>query len=361
MDNIRLGLWGSDDLNATVKNYIGNQYYQNLPEEAHFLHSVAKILGLRYARDKEGLHSAPSMYILNRPPIDSGVEFKREHTFSLGVVDVSGKIWFGSSAMNSSNGASIPEGIDIDSLFTYVSRTLNSGEQPAIYYDVSASEKTFRFYPKGVENPDNCTDIRFVGQIIDERSLKSFLDRIHNRHLLTPTASFASNDLWENKIKCYPIKQAERGVQSILQICLAEALGNIQVKCEGTGVFGRYDLSILEQDPLEPSKFTIHAILELKVVKKFTHTGHEISDNMNKKAVLKGFKQAFAYRHEHHAKFSALCCYDMRPSPTLHKHSEKKCKIAIKLGIEFWAWPLFSTPDAARDWLVENTSPKEPS
>jgi len=358
MDAAKLGLWGNDDLTATVKCYSGSQYYQPLPDNVRFVHSVAKIISTCHARDKDELCSAPSLYVLGTVP-EGVVKPKREPAFSLGGVVVSGKIWFGAQAMNSANGVAIPECSDADALFTFVSDTLKSGSRPAIYFDGTANEEILRFFPKGVDFPEECEDIPLGGAHLNEATLKIILDRIHERHMKTPTASALSGKLWSNKPKCYPTERAEYAVQSILEIGLGTALGNVRAKREGTGVYGRYDLVLVEQDKQDSSKVINHAVLELKVIRGFTSTGAKVADITNQTAVLKGVKQAFAYRQECGARISALCCYDMRPNPNLHKHSGRGCQIATDFEVEFWAWPLFSTTEAARDRLAENHLNKE--
>lgn len=353
MSDTKLGCWTGDDLGATVKRYNGTRYYQSLPEEAQFVHSVAKVLSMRHAKDKTMLCSAPSLYILGPVPTHVGVPPKREPTFSMGGVNVSGKIWFGASAMNSSTGFPAPSGADADGVFTYVSKTLSAGGQPAVYFDGSANEFILRFYPKGVDTPEDCQDILLGGAHITEATLRAVLDRIHELSLITPTASLVAGKLWKDTAKCHPIERAENEVQGILEVGLAQALGNVRVKREGTGAYGRYDLTLLEQDPLDSSKITNHAILELKVIKSFTSTGKKVSDAVNQTAVLKGLKQAFAYRKEHGSRISALCCFDMRPDPNLQQYPEGKCKVAADLDVQFWAWPLFHKTEAARERLVE--------
>lgn len=354
MSDAKLGLWKDDDLAATVSHNTGNRYYQALPDKVQFCHSVAKIIVMNSARDNSALYSAPSLFVLGPVPEGIPVVPKREPTFSLGGVNVAGKIWFGSPAMNSSNGFTIPPGGDADAIFTFLSETLASGRQPAIYFGGASNEFALRFYPEGVDKPDKCEDIQLGGAHLNEKNLKELLDRIHVRSLITPTACASAKDLWQNSAKCYPVERAEGAIQKIVEIGLAIACGNLQVKSEETGVFGRYDLAVIEQDPLDPSKKINYAILELKVVKSFTSSGNKVTDTANQKAVQKGIRQAFAYRKEHGSRFSALCCYDMRPTPTLHKYSKGKCKVAGKLDVEFWAWPLFSNTESARIWLVES-------
>jgi hypothetical protein len=217
-----------------------------------------------------------------------------------------------------------------------------------VFFDGATSEYVFRFFPNGVDAPEVCDDVLLSGAQINEISLKNILDRIHAKSLVTPTVSLAAGKLWEDSSKCHPVEQAEKEIQSILQVALAHALGSVQVKYEGTGGYGRYDLLLQEQDPVEPSKFSSVAILELKVVKAFTSTGKKYADSANQTAVLKGLIQAFAYREEHGSGISALCCYDMRPNPDLHEHAANGCKRASDLGVKLWAWPLRNSAEAAR-------------
>lgn len=354
MSDDKLGLWKDDDLSAMISRSTGNRYYQKYPVEVQFKHSVSKVLAMRKAKDKTALCSAPSLFVLGTVPENVSVVPKREPTFSRGDVNVAGKVWFGAPAMNSCNGFTIPPEADSDKIFTFVSETLDSGSWPAIYFDGSTDNFTLRFYPEGIDNPDKCNDIPLGGAHINEATLKRVLDRIHERAIITPTASMASGELWKEGAKCIPVERAESAVQKIVEIGLGSALGNVRVKREGTGVCGRFDLALIEQDPLEPSKTINHAILELKVVKAFTSTGKVFPSAANQIAVLKGVKQAYAYRKEHGSRISALCCYDMRPSPSLHKYSGRGCKDAENLKVKFWAWPVFSTTEAMRNWLVEN-------
>ncbi|SDU29156.1 hypothetical protein SAMN05444156_3106 [Verrucomicrobium sp. GAS474] len=350
MDELKFGLWNNADSETANRQYSGSGYYASLPNEARFIHSVAKILAHRNAKDKASLCSAHSLYILAPVPEGKGIATKRQATFSQGGVNVAGNIWFGAEAMNSSNGIPIPEGADSDELFKYVSQTLASGDRPAIYFDGSANNAVLRFYPKGVDDPDTCEDISFDGASINDTTLKDILDKIHERSLLTPTASLVSSRLWKDNKKCHPSDEAENVVQSIVEIGLAHALGNVRVRREETSEFGRYDLALIEQDPLNPAQITSHAILELKIVKDFTSSGKKVAEISNRRAVVKGLKQAFAYRNVHGSRISILCCYEMRPKHTLGK--KPACNVAKKLEVHFWAWPLFSTTEAARDALV---------
>lgn len=352
MRDEKLGLWKKGDIAAAVSDrYSGSAYYQHLPKDVHFVHSVARILHKRKAKDMVALCSSPSLFVLG--PAPEGVILKREPAFSYGGVDVSGRVWFGAESLNSSNGVQLPDTTNADMLFTFVSQTLNSGNAPTAYFDGAVSDQTLRYYPKGLAHPDECEDISFEGAHINQATIKSALDRIHERSLQTPTASQLAITLWEDKENGHPTERAESAVQGIVELGLVHAMGNVRVKREETGAMGRFDLALIEHDPLDSSKTINHAILELKIVKDFTHSGNKVSLNNNKFAVLKGTKQAWAYRNENKSRMAALCCYDMRLKPSPHNCSELGSDVATKLNIEFWAWPLFPTPDAARDWYAE--------
>jgi hypothetical protein len=352
MSDEKLGLWKKGDIDAAVDaRYCGSAYYQHLPKAAHFVHSVARILHKRKAKDVAALCSAPSFFVMGSAP--EGVTVKREPAFSYGGVDVSGRVWFGAEALNSSNGVQLPDTTDADTLFTFVSQTLNSGNAPTAYFHGAVGDQTLRYYPKGLDHPDECEDISFEGAHINQTTIKGALDKIHDRSLQTSTASQLALTLWEDRAKGHPVERAEGAVQGIVEVGLAQAMGNVRVKREETGAMGRFDLALIEHDPLDSSKTINHAILELKIVKSFTHSGTPVPPRDNKSAVLKGTKQAWAYREEHKSRMAALCCYDMRSTPSPNNCSELGSNVATKLNVEFWAWPLFPTPDAARDWYAE--------
>ena len=75
---------------------------------------------------------------------------------------------------------------------------------------------------------------------------------------------------------------------------------------------GRTDLEIEQGNPVDHSLVTRYAILELKVLRSFGSTGHVVTQGFTDDWIESGVEQAAAYRAEKEARWSALCCFDMR-------------------------------------------------
>lgn len=356
MTNNKLGLWSHDDLRPAILGYDGTRYYNDRPKEIQFVHSVAKILAKRLAKEKKEICAAPSLFLLSPVPNSGDVTWTRYPTFSMGGIEVAGRIWVGSEAMNSANATLMPAGAELGAIFDYVSQKLGAGDAPAVLFDGAANDKILRYYPNGLEDPDTCNDVLVSGSDLTSNTLKMVMDAIHEKSLITPKTSLASERLWKNAGKGYPTKEAEKEIQTTVETSLIHALGSIRVQNEGKGKYGRYDLLLTEQDPLDTTKSTQIAILELKVVKSFTSSGTKHSEYSNKMGVVKGIKQAYAYRLEHKSRLAVVCCYDMRDTPDLHKHSSSSCKMAKKADVLFWAWPIYRNAEAARNEIFEKDS-----
>ena len=123
---------------------------------------------------------------------------------------------------------------------------------------------------------------------------------------------------------------------------------SLRIKQEDTTVMGRCDFILKEQDPVDSSKWTHHAIIELKVLKDFTHTGNPFPANENKKAVTEGLDQARDYRSDHACRLAALSCYDMRKAPNPVDAIAHEMDRAKREQIGLWAWPIYNQAKAAR-------------
>lgn len=346
MQGPSIGKWTGDNLVATISANTGTRYYADLPKLTQFAHAVAKLLAVRRAKSATTLNAKPSIFVLGAPP-QTTLAKKRQPTLSSGGVEVAGRVWFAPESLSTSTELILP-GDDPDDNFKFVETELGAGAAPAIYFDGAASPNTMRLYPGGLASDGDCEVITIAGASLTKEALKELLDAAHERTLITPTAHPAAGRLWKDPANCFPVKQAEAGIQEVLLAALAVSLGQIRVKRENTGISGRFDLGLIEQDPLDPGKTTSHALLELKVVKTFTSTGGKVNASSNRKAVTKGLDQANAYRNEHGFHLSALCCFDMQKKHTLgacFKHEEKR---AETLNVELWVWPLYSTTEAYR-------------
>lgn len=343
------GLWAADLLKETVSSYVGSGYNQDVPPFRQFCHAAAKIIQRRRAKSTNTLSDGPVIFVFEASPTVSGVSLEVRPRFDCGEASIEGRVWMGASRLGRATGIALPDGGDADR-FNYVIEKLGMGSRPAIYYDASQDDSVMRAYPHGLADPDTFDDLSLNASELSLEHIKKMLDGAHSRLLITPTASDLARDLWEDKGKSIPIGLAEKGVQKILHAVLASSLGfgSIVVRQEGTSEMGRYDFFLEEQDPVHPSVWTHHAVLELKVLKSFTESGNPVPAASNVDAVTDGLDQADKYRKDHSCRMAALCCYDMRKAPDVSGAIAHELDRAKALDVAIWAWPLYSTAQQAR-------------
>lgn len=348
--------WADSDLLDTARAYVGSGYNQDAPPFAQFCHAAAKIIQKRRVVDLSTLKSAPTIFVMATVPNISSLCLDNQPMFDRGQVELAGHIWFGAARLARGVGIELPAGNDSQQ-FAYVIDSLGVGTAPAIYYDAAYDDALMRIYPKGLSNADDYQSISLDSTNLTLDYIKILLDILHEKLLKTPTASEAARDLWEDKNKFIPIKESEKGIQKTLYSALTGqlAFGQICIKQEGTSVMGRYDFRLDEQDPIDSSKWIHHAILELKVVKSFTHTGNPVPTTQNKTAVTDGVDQAHEYRNDHSCRMAALCCYDMRKDPNPDEAVAHEVDRAEKLDVRLWAWPIYSSPKQARTEKAKST------
>ena len=115
---------------------------------------------------------------------------------------------------------------------------------------------------------------------------------------------------------------------------------------------GRLDLEIEQADPIDRSKVTRHAILELKVLRSFGETGTIIGDEYTRGWVDSGVKQAHAYRESKAAKWSALFCFDMRKDNSGEKCFDHVRDLAQSLNVFLKCWFLYAKSKYYRNALA---------
>ncbi|MEJ5207697.1 PD-(D/E)XK nuclease domain-containing protein [Denitratimonas sp. CY0512] len=342
--------WTDTALQATIRNYVGSGYTQQAPELAQFCHAAAKIIRKRRACAPDSLRAAPAVFVMARlPAVDAQVE--RQPRFDTAQVEVSGRVWFGSRRLASATGIAMPTSeLDDCALFDYVVMTLGVGNSPAIVYDAAINDGVMRIYHKGMADPDEYEELSLDAANITLDHLHDLLKKLHEKFLETPTASESQRDLWEDRAKWHPVNESEKAIQKILYIALNTHLmhSSLHIKQEDTTVMGRCDFILKEQDPVDSSKWTHHAIIELKVLKDFTHTGSPFPASGNKKAVTEGLDQARDYRSDHACRLAALSCYDMRKAPNPVEAIAHEVGRAKREQIGLWVWPIYNQAKAAR-------------
>ncbi|MCF3463414.1 hypothetical protein GTY70_05895 [Stenotrophomonas maltophilia] len=347
------GLWSEDSLVETVSGYLGNGYDQNLPAFRQFCHAAAKIIQRRRAREDNTLLQGAVIFVMEGIVPISDLQKESRPLFNHGVASIDGRVWTGSSRLATATGIALPQGGAADRV-NFVVEKLGMGSRPAIYYDASEEEAVMRAYPAGLEQPDNCEDLSLNSAEFTIEHLKRLLDHAHAKLLISPSGSNLARNLWSDRQAIIPIGDAEKGVQDILHVALTTGLGfgSIAVRAEGSSEMGRYDFFLEEQDPLNASTWTHHAIIELKVLKSFSEAGSPVADAKNIKAVSDGLTQAAAYRDSHYCRFAALCCYDMRTAPDPEGAVAHERKRAAHLDVAMWSWPLYPSAKLAREALV---------
>ncbi|WP_414486539.1 hypothetical protein [Stenotrophomonas maltophilia] len=347
------GLWSEDSLAGTVRAYNGSGYNQELPPFTQFCHEASKIIRRRRATVGNPLGNGPVIFILEGVIPESQCDTEIRHLFNLGEESIEGRLWTGASRLAMATGVRLPEGSAADRI-KYVIETLGMGNLPAIYYDACTEEHIMRTFPAGLADHENYRDLSLKTSDFSLEHLRLMLEGAHAKLLFSPTASNLARKLWKDPEKTIPIQHAEKGVQDILHVALTARLGfgSIAVRQEGTSELGRYDFHLEEQDPVDPSVWTHHAIVELKVLKSFTSSGNPVAAADNMEAVSKGLKQAAGYRSDHACRFAALSCYDMRKQPDPEAAIAHEVHNAIAWDVGLWAWPLFPTAERARDAMV---------
>ena len=145
-------------------------------------------------------------------------------------------------------------------------------------------------------------------------TLDQLTDALHHYHagyVVTPVR--CPNGLWKpGAAHLYiPGPQPERAIQTQLQTVLRSWFqGVVRVEPEDTTNIGRLDVRLLTPTP--DGRLAYWTILELKVVKSFTHTESDVSDADNVGAIVKGIEQAAAFRDNRIAEHGMLEVYDLR-------------------------------------------------
>lgn len=343
MPTDKLGAWTGDDLKRTLDSHEGVAYYADSADTLRFTHGVAKLLRKRLARASVGDEKGyPSIFILGPTPDHPTEKAIRVPRLNAGISKLAGHVWFLSREPVAGNGFEACFANDSE-LFDFAVIVLKAGEMPAVFFDADENTRMVRIYPNGLQYVDNCLELAIDADDVTPPRVKSIIDHIHQSRIITPEAGDENLKLWIDKEKHQPIQYPEAMIQSHLITGLSTALIGCRIRKEQTGVSGRYDIAIEEQDPMNASSWIQHAILELKVIKSFTSTGKEYSTSLNLTWLESGMDQAHCYRNENGSKFAALCCFDMQKTDygeVCFDHISENAKILV---VELWRWYVYAT------------------
>lgn len=150
------------------------------------------------------------------------------------------------------------------------------------------------------------------------------LEDVRKNSLLTPM--IGPPKFWNDGPAYVPGEEAERQIQWIAAAQLRSNFRPIIVDTEQVTSVGRIDIVMTSAAAAGPAQ-QYPAIIELKALKSKTHTANKVHDSVNIKAVLKGMRQAKAYRETKGAHLGVMASFDMRATKT-DILNENLCKLA---------------------------------
>ena len=342
-----LGRWADGDFSATVSRHRGAGADADLPDHARFVAGVARLVVQRAAEAARiGDRDEPdiAIFVLSSSPPAVAGNTKRVPMVDNGLTAVGGRLWFATPAVISAHYVELPEGADDDAQFAYVERHLGLGEEPTVVFDSRVTSNRLRWYPNGLAKTETVEFPPLDGDLTDQEVFRA-IDLLHEQCFVTPSGLPQGVNLWMNPGSHWPRENAEALVQSHLKAGLTLRFPYCRVRHEQTQTAGRTDLEIERFIPLDRSSVTYEAILELKVLRSFRHAGAKVSDAETKKAIKEGVRQAASYRKGKEARWSALCCFDMRQADAGDdgcfdhvRESAADSKVALK------RWLLYASP-----------------
>lgn len=347
------GAWTAADLGQTASAYAGLGADVGLPAPVRFLGGVAKLIRRRLAEAGVDLDpKRPAVFLLepHGAAIAPGQDPLRVPMLDNGLTPVTGRLWFVGEVVAS--GKYVDVDVADDELFRIVTETLQLGDVPAVLYDPRTAIGTIRFYSQGLSHLEACDTATVHGAEVSLDRVLEAVEHVYQTQLITPDAQPKAGKLWQDADKWRPTKDAEDRVLLYLNVGLATAFPTCTVRHEQTGVPGRLDLEIEERDPLDRSKLTRHAVLELKVLRSFWSSGAPVTDTETRDWVESGVKQAAAYRTDRSAAAAALCCFDMRKECSGDQCFAHVSDLAKTLNVRLRVWFLFATSRLYRDSIA---------
>jgi hypothetical protein len=355
-DRASLGPWANADLGKTARRDAGIGADEGLPLDVRFTRNVATLVRRRRATpgaDKDP--NLPAIFLLQPVPVElePGKAAKRVPMLDNGRTAINGRVWFVGGGP--ANGHYIDyEAAEDDDIFRLITDMLRQGSTPAILFDPRLAVPEARFYPRGLSEPDSYQTIAVSDADVTLDGVVRVVDAIYRSCLVTPEVQSKYEKLWHNQDKWWPSQKAETLVQGKLHAGLAGAFPTCTVRPEQTMAEGRLDLQIEQSEPLDRSKITLHAVLELKVLRDFGETGATFTEKRTLEWVESGVKQAGTYRTGKGAKWSALFCFDMRKENTGEKCFDHVRELAARLNVFLKSWFLYAKSTHYRSALASN-------
>jgi|GEM_PF-939087 len=346
-----LGAWEGDraELQTAPRSQYGD--IDDLPPELRFQVYVSRTVRAR-ERQAGAETAGAAAFILVTP--EQQEEYKTDRSFDrtayTGRVRLAGRVHFmtpraASSAFEEYVG-------DANGVFNRIAE-LQCDHRPAMIYDPSLGKSTLTYYPKGTYTDEGMVEIELDVGPVTEAEVLSVIDAVYRTELCTPDNS-GPTKIWENAPKGYPVEEAERTVQQFLRVGLAARFHWCTIRAEQAGKLGRTDIEVVDDRTGEAGAITHHALLELKVLRSFSHSGTAYPAATTAEAVTKGVNQAHSYGITNNSLLRMLCCFDMRTNDvgdtTTFAHVQND---AITLCVSLRRWYMYRSSEHMRDAMVQ--------
>jgi hypothetical protein len=343
-----LGSWTVDELLATFQESSGAGSDYDLDDQIRFIRGVATVVRKREAVDTAKADPRQLYVFLLSPEGGVKEDLPREPMLDSGHTTLAGKVWFVNPPVRSGRVCKLNVQ-DSQGMFHAVIERLQHGNVPAVVVDPRLSNTEIRYYPQGLDKPDCCEQVRLYGSNLDLQQVCELIESVYRQCLITPDAQPKGCRLWKNTARYRPQSNAEHGIQALLKAAFAGKFPTCRVYDEFAGTMGRADLHLEEQDPVDRSRVTFLAVLELKVLRSYSDGGTAYSAAKNDECVEKGVKQAGMYRKERGHRVAALCCFDMRDKDDGDRCFEGVSDLAATLQVALRRWYLYASSERCRN------------
>lgn len=350
-----LGPWADADLAQTARTNASIGADDGLPLIVRFISNVAKLIRRRVVQPNAKRDpTRPAIFILQpNPPQLEHAAPKHVPMLDNAQTPVNGRIWFVSAVVASGRYIDF-EATDDDSMFTLITDDIEQGAAPTIIFDPRPPVPEARFYPQGLNHPENYKLVALSSKDVTLDEVVATIETVYKSCLVTPDAQPDHGKLWHNKDKWWPSSKAEAFIQLYIKAGLAGAFPTCTIRHEQPMPEGRLDLEIEETDSLDRSVVTRHAIIELKILRSFRESGTIVKPKETCEWIESGVNQAFAYRDSKGAKWSALCCFDMRKRNTGEECFKHVRDLANELNVHLKRWFLYAKSTHYRDALASS-------
>lgn len=175
------------------------------------------------------------------------------------------------------------------------------------------------------------------------------LDLYHRKQVVTPAE--CPGGVWNRAGRYIPGPEPEKSIQQALRFALNYWFrGVVRAEAEDRTNIGRIDVRLLKKEASGGLAYWV--ILELKVIKSYTSTGTSVGDSANVEAIVKGVKQAGAYRANRDAEEGMLEVYDLRQDKAADLTTRQEVTVAAAKyspppRIDVWA--MYGSSEDARN------------